>query len=285
LFDHTSVLRFMEKRFGVAEPNISAWRRAVCGDLTSVFDFAKPDPSRPSAPLPDTAAFAARVAQSKAGTQNTVPAVQQPARQMAGQRGHRPLPYRFAVQGLTGEGGPLRLAMENTGSAGVVLTVHDALHGAEPWHFTIGAGDSHVHGDWQGAQTGGRYDLTLHGPNGFLRRFGGQTADQLDILLHERADLEAAELVFINRGKVPAVFTVTLDPAYPAKGLRTRRIAVAPGAEVRDLWRLGASDRWYDLTATLEGRPDFARRFAGKVETGAQGRTDPGIGAMRGTQL
>ncbi|EFV82549.1 non-hemolytic phospholipase C, partial [Achromobacter xylosoxidans C54] len=35
VFDHTSVLRFVERRFGVAEPNISPWRRAVCGDLTS----------------------------------------------------------------------------------------------------------------------------------------------------------------------------------------------------------------------------------------------------------
>jgi phospholipase C len=28
VFDHTSVIRFLERRFGVAEPNISGWRRA-----------------------------------------------------------------------------------------------------------------------------------------------------------------------------------------------------------------------------------------------------------------
>jgi phospholipase C len=39
IFDHTSVLRLMEQRFGVEEPNISAWRRATCGDLTTCFDF------------------------------------------------------------------------------------------------------------------------------------------------------------------------------------------------------------------------------------------------------
>ena len=38
-FDHTSVLRLMEERFGVEEPNISAWRRQTCGDLTACFDF------------------------------------------------------------------------------------------------------------------------------------------------------------------------------------------------------------------------------------------------------
>jgi phospholipase C len=40
MFDHTSLIRFIEARFGVDEPNITPWRRAVCGDLTSAFDFA-----------------------------------------------------------------------------------------------------------------------------------------------------------------------------------------------------------------------------------------------------
>ena len=43
VFDHTSVIQFIEKRFGVHEPNISPWRRAVAGDLTSVFNFANPN--------------------------------------------------------------------------------------------------------------------------------------------------------------------------------------------------------------------------------------------------
>ena len=40
VFDHTSVIRFLEARHGVMEPNISAWRRAVAGDLTSALDFS-----------------------------------------------------------------------------------------------------------------------------------------------------------------------------------------------------------------------------------------------------
>jgi phospholipase C len=40
LFDHTSLIRLIEARFGVREPNISAWRRRTCGDLTSVFRFS-----------------------------------------------------------------------------------------------------------------------------------------------------------------------------------------------------------------------------------------------------
>jgi phospholipase C len=50
LFDHTSVLRFLETRFGAEVPNLSAWRRATVGDLTSALNFKKPDQSIPSLP-------------------------------------------------------------------------------------------------------------------------------------------------------------------------------------------------------------------------------------------
>jgi phospholipase C len=35
VLDHTSLIRLIEARFGVTEPNISAWRRATCGDFTT----------------------------------------------------------------------------------------------------------------------------------------------------------------------------------------------------------------------------------------------------------
>jgi phospholipase C len=48
VFDHSSLIRFVERRFGVSEPNISAWRRQTCGDLTSAFRFASGPTSYPS---------------------------------------------------------------------------------------------------------------------------------------------------------------------------------------------------------------------------------------------
>ncbi len=56
-FDHTSLIRFLEARFGVHEPQISAWRRRTCGDLTSCFDFRHEDTSIPA--LPATSPLAA----------------------------------------------------------------------------------------------------------------------------------------------------------------------------------------------------------------------------------
>ncbi len=60
VFDHTSLIRFIEQRFGreypgLIESNITEWRRAVSGDLTSAFNFRSPNEAVVS--LPGTAAY------------------------------------------------------------------------------------------------------------------------------------------------------------------------------------------------------------------------------------
>ncbi len=69
-FDHTSTLRFLETRFGVEVPNLTAWRRSAVGDLTSALDLgAPPDTTVPALPPTTTdAQFAAQCTTSLAGT-------------------------------------------------------------------------------------------------------------------------------------------------------------------------------------------------------------------------
>jgi phospholipase C len=86
-FDHTSVLRFIETRFGVEVPNLSRWRRETCGDMTAAFGFGRAaDLSVPS--LPETAR-ALQVAEHNA---KTLPDPQPPAKQSMPQQepGTRP---------------------------------------------------------------------------------------------------------------------------------------------------------------------------------------------------
>src|SRR5262249_5064857 len=52
-FDHTSVLRFVERVTGVRAPNVTDWRRKTFGDLTSAFRFDE-SAAGPTV-LPDTA--------------------------------------------------------------------------------------------------------------------------------------------------------------------------------------------------------------------------------------
>ncbi|MBT2383175.1 phosphocholine-specific phospholipase C [Streptomyces sp. ISL-11] len=173
VFDHTSVLRFMEVVTGVREPNISAWRRAVCGDLTSCFDFARPDFSVPS--LPDTKELV-----RKADAGRRLPPVKLPAQgkqtipvQEPGTRPYRPLPYAPDAS-VTVDGGRVVCAMTNAGGAAFHFTVFPNAHlpfAGTP--FTVAPGERAEY-VWQTSGTGGAYDFTVYGADGFLRRFKGR---------------------------------------------------------------------------------------------------------------
>lgn len=279
LFDHTSVLQFMEQRFGVREPNISPWRRSVCGDLMSVFDFSGRQ-GMPARSLPGTDNFRERVAQSAAGTANDIPAQQSPTTQMPGQRGHRPLPYRIGADSHVDTEGRLVIAMINHGKAGVTLSVHDNHDRMEPRHYTIGAGDR-IEDVWEAE--GDVFDLTLHGPNGFWRRFAGSfgTGSGCRVRLVDRQEIDAVELQLENRGDVPLTFTIAPGNAHPAYAARTRNVTVPPGKTMADLWRLSKSNNWYDLSITVGSKDGALWHHAGKVENGRPGQTDPAIGMMR----
>jgi phospholipase C len=57
--DHTSQLRFVETRFGIRVPNLSAWRRKTTGDLTATLHMGSSTPGLPA--LPPTAQHSSTV--------------------------------------------------------------------------------------------------------------------------------------------------------------------------------------------------------------------------------
>lgn len=86
VFDHTSVTQFLEKRFGITQPEIDPWRRTVSGDLTSAFDFANPR-SRPTVSRPQPTHH-----WNRAGRQPHPPNRECPCRRaVLDQRGHFPI--------------------------------------------------------------------------------------------------------------------------------------------------------------------------------------------------
>ena len=95
MFDHTSLIRFIEARFGVGEPNITPWRRAVCGDLTSAFDFESASDHVPT--LPSVAAYKPSRASTPPSYHPVPPAVGSVPTQEHGVRPSRRLGYRFDV--------------------------------------------------------------------------------------------------------------------------------------------------------------------------------------------
>ncbi|GGX95892.1 phospholipase C, phosphocholine-specific [Streptomyces minutiscleroticus] len=270
-FDHTSVVRFMERRFGVREPNISPWRRAVCGDLTSAFDFSRKD-SRPAA-LPDTDAYEPQDRDRHPDYRPTPPADAALPRQERGVRPARPLRYAPAVDGAADPGaGTFTLTFASGATAGAAFHVTSGNRADGPWFYTTEAG-KRISDTWDSASSEGSYDLTVHGPNGFLRVFKGpgRTAGPEVTARHKGDDIE---LTFTNKGS--GTVGLRLADGY---GGRPRTLKVRAGATVRHTVGLGASRRWYDLTVTSEADPAFLRRFAGHVENGRPGVSDPAIGA------
>ena len=163
-FDHTSLIRFMEARFGVDEPNLTPWRRAICGDLTSAFDFG-----RASDKVPSLSGAPSTRPTGKGGTYvPTPPATGSVPVQEPGVRPSRRLGYRFDVA-FDADPHTLHLAVENNGRLGVHLQARSLTVPGAPYSYTIGAGDRLA----VTLPNPGAYDLSVHGPNGFFRHFAG----------------------------------------------------------------------------------------------------------------
>jgi phospholipase C len=191
------------------------------------------------------------------------------------------LPYRLSADARV-EHGRLWVDLANAGGTGAVFQVFDATGSAGPWRFTVGAGRRYAADHWNRAGALEAYDLIVHGPNGFYRRFAGRIDQDLSVTLTESGGGDVVVKV-ANPGAELRRVEVAMDEPYPVAdaGLRRRTLAVGPGHSAQIAWNLAASDHWCRLTVSAEGLPGFLRRFAGHAETGSASRTDPGIGLMR----
>lgn len=273
VFDHTSVLQFLEKRFGVREPNISAWRRAVCGDLTSAFNFA--DPNHETLPALQTttrqAADSLRQRQEKLLPVPLPSAGQQLApQQQRLARPSRALPYRLHVDSQADpKARTLSLSLQNTGEQGAVLHVYDGLHLSEiPRRYTVEAGKA-LQDSWPVVE---RYQLWVLGPNGFHRSFHGDLKTLQPELLVTTSNSQL-QLTLSNPGEHGVVISIDRCP-YTQQGPWT--LAVPARGEVRQVFACEGSGGWYDLTLRSDG--GWLRRIAGRLETGAHSISDPLMG-------
>ena len=137
VFDHTSLIRFLERRFGehrpgLIESNITPWRRAVAGDLTSAFDFASKDSSLVA--LPSTLGYAPSDTATHPDYVPAVPSVQSLPKQEPGVRPARPVPYELHVLGDVDQlTDVVKLGFVNRGSAAAVFQVRSGDGRNGPW--------------------------------------------------------------------------------------------------------------------------------------------------------
>lgn len=286
VFDHTSVLRFLEARFGVAETNISPYRRAVCGDLTSAFNFANPNgEALPTLSGRKSKAEADQLrAAQQALAQIVPPANAQMPRQATGTRPSRALPYELHTSARAdATAGTVRLIFSNTGQQAGVFHVYDKLHLDRPPRRYMVQPDRMLEDSWPVmTENAGLYDLWVLGPNGYHRHFRGDLnslraggAANPEVRVCYDVANGNVYLKMLNGGAGSCNFVIRAK-AYRDDGPWTATVAAGGSAEQH--WDLKGSGRWYDFAVTSSADPSYYRRFAGRVETGQHSVSDPAMG-------
>jgi phospholipase C len=296
VFDHTSVLQFIEKRFGVEETHITPWRRAVSGDLSSALNFKISD--QKPLQLPDTDSFIsfvsggeltavtpAMIAAGKQPAPNipiAVPAVQSMPRQEPGQRLARALPYSFEADAsvdLSAQN--VTIAFENGGEVGAFFQVRTAQSAANtgkgtgPWGYTLDTRKRQLSDTWS-PTAGTGYDLSVYGANGFFRRFaGGLTKTSANLQIQVQPEI-IGELLLLTIGNVADKATsVTVANQYTG---RQEHFPLARHGRITVPVLIETSFRWYDLIITDGSDSSFLRHYAGHIENGLESLSDPHIG-------
>jgi phospholipase C len=298
--DHTSVIQFLEKWTGALGapaicPNISAWRRSVCGDLTAAFDFESPVFGLPVLPTTTVIGDPAGGSYRPPVTTNAMP------KQEPGTKGARPLPYqpnanldgfRFGSNGAVeaqlsfSNNGPhvrkaSHFAVYNNAAPDQALADYPAKfpgqYTVEPSHTVW---NKSVPGSVEiGAGAGdGKYDLTIVGPNRFLRQFTGDVNGD-----GKTAQVEAAyygggfspkpklSLTLTNSGRKAVTFTVVSNN-YSKDRAKTYHVP-AHGRATHTVEPFVSSHGWYDLSVTMSGDDSWSRRYTGHLEDGTDSVT------------
>lgn len=319
--DHTSILQLMEHflqhKTGkpIKETNITAWRRTVCGDLTSVF---RPfNGEKISVPFPERNEFIETIYNAKFKKLpdefklltaaeiekiNTDPATAEwMPQQEKGTRVANALPYELYAGGKLDAGKKsFEISFEagskvfgdraagapfNVYAPGKYLQEHtQAMEPVRVWSYAVKAGDQ-LKDTWPlSSFENAHYHLRVYGPNGFYREFTGDAGDpQVEILCNYQRSITNSkkltgnvELKLVNHGTQPVTFTIA-DLGYKKGELKKTVAARTTATLVIDLAK---SQGWYDFSVKASGSDLFLQRYAGRVETGKESISDPVMGRV-----
>jgi phospholipase C len=314
VFDHTSSLQFLEtfleKKFNkkIKEENITPWRRAICGNLTSAFrPYHGEKVEQPQ--FLDKVAFMKTIysAKFKEVPDNFKPLNADEVALINGNSFDSPdfpqqekgirmacaLPYELHVNGALENGkyridfkaGNKQFGKTAAGSPFIVYAQNPfKAETLKVWDYTVVAGDL-VSDEWQiNDFQNGEYHLHVHGPNGFFRSFKGiQDNPSVSVVCRYEEDTRKPGkltgnviVTVINKGKIPEEIVIT-DVSYKAA---PKHFKVAANSRNSVKLDLKGNHNWYDFIVEVTGHKQFQEQFAGRVETGEVTRTDPLMGRM-----
>lgn len=312
LFDHTSTLMFLERYIGakfrktVHEENISAWRRAVAGDLTSVF--------RPHDPKEDSLDFLNRnkfmVSIEKARfkeipsnyrklTAQQIAEINRAPKQsdlIAHQeKGVRPacaLPYELYAEGrLTPDRTHYELRLtagsnvHGNKAAGAPFNVylrnlHESSSDFRAATYAVKAGDS-LHQQFPlSLFKGSKYSIEVYAPNGFYRSFKGSPDSphvQICTEYEKKEGSLTGNIIVCLHNTSSERLTVTV--AHNSYKTDQQQETLSPNSLSSLIMFDDRSHGWYDFSVKVNGS-DAEARFAGRIETGRPSFSDPLMGGV-----
>ncbi|RXF67870.1 phosphocholine-specific phospholipase C [Arcticibacter tournemirensis] len=323
VFDLTSSLQFLEHFLSsktgkaVREPNITDWRRTVCGDLSSVFrplnkeniaplSFLKRDEviegifEAQFKPLPGN--FKALNAEEIRQVRENPSASSLLPGQEKGVRPACAIPYELYADSRLNKDRKkvvvsFRAGKEVFGekSAGAAFNVYspvkfrlgndndyETMHN---WSFAVKAGDV-VSYEWDlGSFENGTYNLRSYGVNGFFREFYGDAGDpEIEVTTScERINDSKSKisqnliLNFKNKSSSESYRLEIEDKSYGAGKIA---VVLPPASALDKVINLKKSSGWYDLSIKANGFSTFGKRYAGHVENGKGSISDPLMGRV-----
>lgn len=302
--DITSTIQFLEtflsKKTGkkVYESNISTWRRAVSGDLSSAFRPYNGESLERLTPI-DRNSFMEQIhkAQFKGVPENfvAIPANQAkewtesklrkagvlPAQEV-GTRPSNALNYDLRVTGRL-DGNTFTIRMEastelfgkETWSVPFQVYAPGRYRGdsARSWNFAVSAGDA-LEQSWQLADfENEEYHLRVYGPNGFYREFSGNAqSNGIQLSLKPGFKLKGKRVALLESALKNSIQVTLKENAYR---IGEKSLQLAAGKKVSEPLDFESSQGWYDLT--IAG-PGFSWSFAGRLENGLESISDPLLG-------
>ncbi|OJY86427.1 MAG: phospholipase C, phosphocholine-specific [Sphingobacteriales bacterium 44-15] len=310
VFDLTSPIQFMEhflshktgKKIQSAE--VTSWRRAVSGNLTSVFrpyNGEKIEAPAPVERIPflegiHKAQFKDMPSGYKLLTAEEVAQINTDRfaspympQQEKGTRASCALPYELYSEGKLSADKKqffIRLSAKKdvfgAKAIGAPFNIYTPSKDDLPRNYAVLAGDSLT--DSWALDDDGDYHLQVYGPNGFFREFKGNTEDPAAEVACEyqqgsagRKNLSGNIIIKIkNNSSSQLAFTVT-DNAYTTA---SQTKTVSAGAVASVVVDLKKSSGWYDVSVKADGYNSFEKRYAGRVETGRHGISDPVMGRV-----
>jgi phospholipase C len=268
--DHTSVLQFLEnfiqEKFNkdVTIDNISDWRRAICGNLTSAFnsstvkipkmdyldqkDYAKTINSAKNKPVPNLKWY------EENELNNNLLEIQE--------RGIKPsnaLPYHYHVNFENG-----KIKMVNLKERAVPLIIYDRTKfDGDNFHFSYALYSKQ---ELSHPVNSRKYDYEIFGPNGFYRNFKGESQPELEISLSNTPSTNEMELIIKKNTKNN--ISITLEDFY----LKNKKKIPLQLNEEKVIINVNKMKGWYDLKISSGNNIWY---FAGRQETGKPTVSDP----------